>query len=436
MKRFQMILGVGVVLLLVWLTADPPAAWAGPQERPSYTMAEYNAYNAAANDKNAQQRVKLLDDFVAKYPNSTLLPFAYRVYYQTYNELRNFPKVIEYVDREMSFGDKIDAQIRVEALYIRALAFHASFNEKDPTAREQAVKARDAAIAGLKALEELKKPEGMTDDVWNQNKKAPKILFDYTAGFAALQAKDYANAVKYFKTALADDPTNAVTYFRLGVAYLQTDPPQALDGFWALARSVALKGPGEAQVRQYLRGQLFRYQQTVCEKLLDDEMNELIALAANSPERPASFTLPKKEDLEKAREDTANFLPYLKEGGDKGKLMWLATCGLEYQDVPVKVLDVTSSDNGITLKVFRAATEQEMEAATEPNMTANVVGQPETKRLQKGDYVRFTGTLAAYQQQPFQLTWDKAKVNPEDIPEEKAQPGKRPAKRPAKKGGR
>ena len=47
--------------------------------------------------------------------------------------------------------------------------------------------------------------------------------------------------------------------------------------------------------------------------------------------------------------------------------MWLATCGLEYPDVAVRVMEVTPGDgDNLTLKVFRAATEEEMQAATGP----------------------------------------------------------------------
>ena len=124
-----------------------------------------------------------------------------------------------------------------------------------------------------------------------------------------------------------------------------------------------------------------------------------------------------------------NFLPWLQEGGDHGKTMWLATCGLEYPDVAVRVMEVTPGDgDNLTLKVFRAPTEEEMQAATGPNMEVHVMGQPEAKRIQKDDYVRFTGTVSGYSQSPFLLTWDNAKVNAEDISPEKAAPG---AKRPA-----
>jgi hypothetical protein len=59
--------------------------------------------------------------------------------------------------------------------------------------------------------------------------------------------------------------------------------------------------------------------------------------------------------------------------------------------------------------------------------------QPEAAKLEKGNPVRFTGTLETYDPDPaFMLHWDKAKVNAEDLP--KATPAKKPvAKKPAPK---
>lgn len=437
MIRNRTVVGVGLLSVALVIGALAPPARAMPQEqqqKPAYTLAEYNAYQAAANEKNPQQRIKLLDDFVAKFPTSSLLPYAYRVYYNTYNELKNFPKTVEYADRELSFGDKLDAGTRLEALYIRALAFHGAFNEKAPDAKEQAAKARAAALEGLKVLGELQKPAGVTDEQFAQNKKGPEALFNYTAGFASLQLKDYKAAIDSFKAALAANPNDAVTYFRMGVAYLQMEPPQYMDGFWALARSIALKGPGEAQVRAYLRNQLLRYQQTGCDKLLNDQMNELLSLAANSAERPATYKIPSAADLQKAREETTNFISDLKVGGDKAKLIWLATCGLEFPEVVGKVIAV-NAENSVVLKLFTGTTPEETEAGTTANMEVKLEGQPQAKRIQPGDPVRFSATLAGYDPDPFMLHWEKGKVNPEDIPGEKATPGKRP-RRPTKKPGR
>jgi len=432
--------GAELLLFLLLVCALVPTASAVPQQpqAPTYTMAEYNAYQAAANEKNAQQRIALLEDFVVKYPKSTLLPYVYRTYYLTYYELKNYPKTVEYVDKLFaSSGDKLDPLAHLEALRARALAFFLGSNQKALSTPEQLNKARAAAAEGLTVLGQWTKPDTMNDQQYAQEKKSLTVLFHSIAGIASTQLKDYKAAVDSFKAALVVDPTDAVNNYRLGVAYLQQEPPQSMDGFWALARAINLKVPGEAQVRDYLRKQMLRYQQTGCDKLLNDQMNELIGLAAASAERPATYKIPGAAELQKAREETTNFIVDLKAGGDKGKLLWLAVCGLEFPEVGGKVIEVSSASDSVMLKLFFAPTQEEIEAGTIPNMEVKVEGQPEAKRLQVGDGVRFSGTLVGYDPEPFMLHWDKAKVNPEDIPAGKGQPAKKhpPSKRPAKKSG-
>ncbi len=440
MTRKCIVANAGLLLLTLVVSARGPAASAAPQQPqqgPGYTMAEYNAYQTAANEKNPQQRVALLDDFEVKYPKSTLLPYVYRTYYLTYYELKNYPKTIEYVDKLLALGDKLDTLSHLEALTARAQAFFLASNQKALNTPEQLTKSRAASAEGLKVLEQWTKPDNMTPEQYAQQKKSLTVLFNSIAGIASTQLKDYKAAVDSFKGALAADPTEALNHYRLGVAYLQQEPPQYMDGFWALARSLALKVPGEAQVRDYLRKQMLRYQQTGCDKLLDDQMNELLRLAATSAERPATYKIPSAADLQKAREETTNFIMDLKAGGDKAKLLWLAVCGLEFPEVGGKVIEVSSASDAVVLKLFFAPTPEEMEAGKTPNLEVKVEGQPEAKRLQPGEGARFSGTLVAYDPAPFLLRWAKAKVNPEDIPPAKGQPVKKrpPTKRPAKKPG-
>src|SRR4029077_12543800 len=184
-----------------------------------------------------------------------------------------------------------------------------------------------------------KKPDQLAQDQYDQQKKGYTVLFNTIAAMTSMSLKDYPSAAKYYKDVIATDPTDAVSHFRLGVVYLQMIPPQATDGFWELSRSIALKAPNAAQVQTYLKKQLIRYQQPACDKLVDDQIRELITLATGSPDKPATLNVPSAADLQKARDDTANFLPALKGGGDAGKVMWLASCGLEYPDVAVFAMD-------------------------------------------------------------------------------------------------
>lgn len=434
---------VSVALVAAALMIGGAAAiWAAPQEqqqqaKPNYTLAEYNAYQAAHNEKDPQMRIKALDDFVMKYPGSALSFYAFGDYFQTYYALKNYPKTIEYVDKLLALPDAAKPEqigTRLQALGYRAQAMLYGSSTPDLQTAAAYTKAKDASAQGLQTVSQWQKPANMSDEQYATTKKGMGVLFNSVAGISESGLKDYKAAADSYKAVLALDPNDAVTHFRLGVAYLQEMPPDAPNGFWELSRSIALKGPGEAQVRTYLRNQLLHYQQPSCEKLADDEMNQMITLAATSTDRPSSMTIPSAEDLQKARDDTANFLPWLQEGGDHGRVMWLATCGLEYPDVGVKILDIMPADNdNFTLKVYRPAAAdadaaaKEMDAATMPNMEVHIAGQPDVKRLMKDDAVRFTGTLKDYQQSPFMLTWDNAKVNPEDL-----QPAPTGGKRPAR----
>jgi len=401
------------------------------QQKPNYTLVEYNAYNAADQEKDPQAKLKMLDDFVAKYPSpDQLTPYIYRDYYLTYYALKNYPQTIAYIDKLLTL--RIVEAMRLPALVARAEAYFAGSSDKTLQTEEAYNKAKDTSLQGLQELNKLQKPQNMTDDQFATQKKSIGLYFNSVAGIAESGLKDYRSAIDSYKAAQALDPNNSVTHFRLAVAYLQENPPDSPNGFWELSRSIALKGPADEQVRAYLRNQLLHYQQLSCDKLVDDEMNQMITLAGSSVDSPASMTIPSAGDLQKARDDTTNFLTWLQEGGEHAKVMWLATCGSEYPDVPVRVLDTAPGENNsLTLKVYRPvaadpeAATKEMDAATIPNMEVHIVAQPDAKRLQKDDEVRFTGTLTAYQQSPLLLTWDNAKINPEDL-----QPAPTSAKRP------
>jgi tetratricopeptide (TPR) repeat protein len=433
MIRKWIVTGAGLLWIALAMGSSAGNLWAAPQAataaKPGYTLPEYNAYKAADAETNPQQKIAKLDDFVKTYNNSTLMPYIYRDYYQTYMALKNFAQAIEYSDRMIALGDKIDTTGMLEAYYTRAQAFYLGMNDPALKTPDALGKARDAALAGLKTLDDLKKPDAVPADQFEQQKKGVKVLFNAVAALASTNLKDYPGAVGYYKTVLSITPEDAVTHYRLGIVYLQMTPPMGTDGFWELARAINLKIPNDAQVKAYLKNQIIRYQQPSCDKLVDDQVTELLTLSATATDRPATLNVPSAADLQKARDDTANFIPALMAGGDAGKVMWLASCGLEYPDVGVRVMEAPAVDGDtVTLKVFRGATPEEIEAATTSNMTVKIEGQPEAKRLEKDAVVRFTGTLTGYTQNPFMLTWEKAKINMEDLPEEKA-----PAKRGAKK---
>ena len=115
-----------------------------------------------------------------------------------------------------------------------------------------------------------------------QQKKGFKVLLNSVAALTSTSLKDYPAAAGYYKTVLSIDPTDAVSHYPSRRRRFANGSPAATDGFWELARSIALKAPNAAQVQTYLKNQLIRYQQPACDKLVDDQVNELITLAGSS----------------------------------------------------------------------------------------------------------------------------------------------------------
>ena len=467
MTRSGLALSLALVLSMAGL-ATAARAQQGQQQKPTYTLAEYNAYQAAAKETVPEQRVKLLDDFVSKFPKSTLLPYVYQAYYQTYNQLKQYDKVIEYADKLIeSDAKEVDSGMKLQAIYAREVAFNFSFNDKAPDATQQAQKARQDAQLGQKLLGELAKPATMTDEQFAAQKKGPAALFAYTEGFTSLILKDYPAAEKAFHQALENDPKNPVTYFRLGVAYLQmaaqeqsaapaaepatATPPAAtpaaaqgaplpgpsagssdyMKGFWALARSITLNGPTEQQVRDYLQNQMLVYQKTACQDLLTNEMNQLLQMAQTTEtiDPPATYVpLASGVQLGQYLQNSNLFtiMQDLQAGGERATFVWLAGCGHEFPQIPVQGIAVRLTAGGLEMPVYPGPTHATVQQAANANIDGEVGNPTDAHRLQKDNIVRFTGTLTSYDPAPnFLLHWDKAQVNPADIPP--AKPGRRSA---------
>jgi len=146
--------------------------------------------------------------------------------------------------------------------------------------------------------------------------------------------------------------------------------------------------------------------------------------------------LPSSADLDAVRNGPpvmtiASVVTDLKAGGDKAKITWLAACGLEFPEVPGKLIEAVPGTDAIVLKIAFVTSDDEFEKATTPNMDVKVVGQPDAARVEKDNVVHFTGTLVGYDPDPaFFLHWEKAKVKEEDIPKEKGAP-KKPVRKPA-----
>jgi tetratricopeptide (TPR) repeat protein len=409
-------------------------ARAQAQAQQQYSTEEYNVcYTKPQAETDPQGKIKLLDECSSKYPNSTLNPYVFNMYVQTYAALKDYPNEIKYIDK-LGALPNLDANSQVQARVQRAQAFLQCANLPECSTPQALSAERDSAQQGMNDLTKIQKPDKVSDDQFAQIKKQITGILSQAIATAAYAAKDWAGAATAYKNLVALDPTDGPSWVRYGTSLLQQNPPQTLDGMWVLAHALSvLKPPADAQVKTYLKGQIARYQQVGCDNLVDEEMTQMVTMAATTPDRPSTYALSTTDDLTKARNDTANFIPALRAGGDQGKTMWLATCGLEFPEVVAKVISVdAASDTAIVLHLCTGASPEETEACKAPNMEVKIADQPDAKRVQPEDDLRFDATLAGYDPNPFMLHWEKGKVNPEDIPA----PNEKGKKKPIKHGTR
>ena len=192
---------VSVAFIAALVIGAAATTWAAPQEqqqqKPNYTLAEYNAYQAAHNEKDPQMRLKALDDFSMKFPGSALMLYIDGDYYRTYYAVKNYPKTIEYVDKILALPDLAKPEqigTKLEALGYRAQAMLYGSGEKDLQTPEAYTKAKEASAQGLQTLNQWQKPQGNTDEQFANTKKGLGVLFNSVAGIAESGLKDYKSA--------------------------------------------------------------------------------------------------------------------------------------------------------------------------------------------------------------------------------------------------
>lgn len=434
---------------LAWalIPARPAGAQAAQSAQPTYTMQEYNSFQACQAEKDPEAKMNCLDGYMTKYPNSTLIKYIGPVYVQVcngYAQSKDFAKAIACSDRILGLGDKMDVTVQLQAIQLRIQAFSASAGATPPDTAAL-TKERDAAAKAVDLLPKLPKPDKITDEQFDAQKKQIAAFFNSAIAAADFQMKDYPGSVAAYKVVLVNTPTDALSEYRLGLAYMAMNPPQSLDGMWAVARAIDLKIENADKVKDYLRKTMVNYEQPTCDALVDGQLNEMLQLAMNSPDRPSTYTIPAAADLLKIAQASTivTVLSDLGGGGDKAKMTWLAICGAEFPEVVGKIIDVQKSDAYVDFMVYFGATQADVEAATTANMdvkvwiaanpaatggASDIPPQPDVVRLEKDDPIRFSGTLVSYDPTPFLLHWDKVKVDPTIIPEKGKPAGHRPSK--------
>ena len=219
----------------------PGAQAAAPKQPQWKSREEYDAFNAILSKKDPTQMAAAADAFLQKYPNSDFKDQADLAKLQAYQQLNQSDKAIDAArDALKANPDNLGA--------LNYLSFALPFVYKPADANKDAQLADLDSYAkkGLEVLGQQQKPANMSDDQFNQQIKQLRANFNAAQGFVALQKKDDASAITALNAAKQDNASDPYVFYRLGLAYLNSAPPDFDHAIWNLARASVLAKTAKA----------------------------------------------------------------------------------------------------------------------------------------------------------------------------------------------
>jgi len=206
--------------------------------------AEATAYNNAVSQSNPQVKAAAIEDYLTKYPNSSVKQNTLVMLMMTYYQLGNGAKVLDAADRILQL-DPSNMQALTLETFFRS---QAAGSLTDAAAKQAAL---DAAAAYAQKGLVAPRPAALGDADFKKLQDIAFPIFYSAIGNAAFNKNDNATAIDAFKKELAALPLVQTTQpgpvlmdtFYLAEAYYQTTPPDYLDCTFYASRVVAYAPP-------------------------------------------------------------------------------------------------------------------------------------------------------------------------------------------------
>ncbi len=224
--------------------AKPPRVVGQPQ-----TQEELTAWTAIEQAATFDEKAKLAEEFLTKYPDSGLTPFAHQLLAFQYQQQNNFEKFAFHAEKTLE-------ELPQNPIVLSSLA--AAYAQKG-----QADKAIDRGQKCLQALGQMPKPPQVGDGEWMLQKDQLTADAHYAIGVANVTKYQQAPtpsgqpntnliaAVEELSKAIELDPSHDRAYYHLGFAYAkQNNAEKAIESY---ARAVALGGIAQSLARDQLQ---------------------------------------------------------------------------------------------------------------------------------------------------------------------------------------
>ena len=187
-----------------------------PAEAPKIDPEEEKAYKAFADASAPQQadvRIKLGEQFVAKYPKSKYTEQIYSRLMQDYVDKQQFDKMYDVADKALALNPD-----NVTVLVVVGWVIPHIYNPDDPDAEKRLNQAEAYEKHALEVLSKLAKPANLTDEQFAKAKESALSQAHSGLGLVYYRRQNFADSVTELqageKIAAAPDATD---FYVMGV---------------------------------------------------------------------------------------------------------------------------------------------------------------------------------------------------------------------------
>ncbi len=345
-------IGLAGCLLLLVTSAAIPSPQEGKQaedKKAPKDQQEYELISKAFDPKTPPpEKLKYLDEWKQKYPETAYEVDRLRVYVASYQQTNQGRKAVEAAKELLA---KVPGDF--SALY--TIASQTPFLENTTEADwAEGEKAADALLAGgiEKQFAAGNKPASVTQEQWDNAKQQTIGTVHQTLGWIAMQRGDHVKAEQQFVKSIQANPNSGQVSYWLGQEVLaQANPDKNELALFSFARAAAYDGPGSLppqgrqQLNDYLIKVYTKYTGT------EDGLDSLKQLAATRALPPADLNIESAEvrrfkDEQRRRKEDPLLYRFLDLKatllGPKGDATW---GDLKGKLTPQVALYVVSSDS-------------------------------------------------------------------------------------------
>jgi tetratricopeptide (TPR) repeat protein len=379
-------------------SAAPQQGAAAPQQKKEIKdPAEYNAYVAAVQAQDPNQKIAAIEAFLQTYPNSVMKEDAAELLMKTYQQTGNMQKTIEAGQKLLQINPN-----NLTALALMTFISRSQAQQGGANAAQALTQAGEFAKRGEQALQTAGKPEGLADADWAKFKEQANLIFLGALGHDALQRKDYPAAQENLSKVVQATPNSFADVYLLALSYLQPKPPAVPGLFWIARAAAIAPAQAQAQITAYAKNSYARYHGS------DQGFDELLATAKNSPMIPQGFNVaPAPSPAEQATQMLQKTPPakmsfaewqFILTSGNQqaADQVWAAINGK-----PIQMVAQVIEANPKQLMLAGSADDI---AENKADITLTMAGPIPAKIMPKvGAQITFEGTPSAYTPNPFMM---------------------------------